>query len=181
MYNSIKYLVENGKKFDAIISSGENSEYKHGLEDFKSLAKSINVPFYNTNHLMEEDILNAFQNQNLRIGISANWKLMIPENIIKAFNYNLLNFHLGNLPDYKGNASVNWSIMNGEDHIYANIHRMSLSLDSGAIICREYIPIHNNTYVGDIIEKAEKIAPLLFEKAINKLKNDLSYYEIKGS
>ena len=46
LYNSIQYLVENGKKFDAIISSGENSEYKHGLEDFKSLAKSINVPVY---------------------------------------------------------------------------------------------------------------------------------------
>ena len=181
LYNSIQYLVEKGQKFDAIVSSEGYPEYKHGLEDFKILAQSIDVPFYNSNHLLDEDILNEFQNQDLRIGISSNWKFFIPEKIIRIFNYNLLNFHLGNLPDYKGNATANWSIINGEDHIYANVHRMALSLDSGAVICREYIPINKNTYVGDVIEKAEKIAPLLFEKAINNLKNDPSYYEIEGS
>lgn len=115
------------------------------------------------------------------MAISANWKYTIPEKFLNLFQCGILNFHLGNLPDYKGNATVNWTILNGEEHIIANIHKMDPILDAGDIISRKSINITTDTYIGEILKQAELDAPLLYEKAIHKILADPQAYEIKGT
>jgi methionyl-tRNA formyltransferase len=181
LYDGIRHLTAQGYTFKAIITEEAYEEYdiKHG--DFESLAKNIGASFFMTKTVNKEDIIKIIKDHNVRAAISANWKYTIPKNFLDLFECGILNFHLGNLPDYKGNATVNWSIINGENHINGNIHKMDPELDAGDIISRKTIPVDKETYIAQVLKQAEMDAPLLYEEAIKKVLANPGAYELKGS
>jgi methionyl-tRNA formyltransferase len=88
---------------------------------------------------------------------------------------------LGNLPDYKGNATVNWTIINGESYINGNIHKMDPELDAGDVVAKKAIPITSETYIADVLKQAEADVPALYEEAIKKVLVKPDAYEVKGT
>jgi methionyl-tRNA formyltransferase len=117
----------------------------------------------------------------VRVAVSANWKYKIAESFLGLFECGILNLHLGNLPDYKGNATLNWSILNGESYVNANIHKMAAELDAGDVIVRRSIPITPQTYVADLIREAEAIAPALYEQGVTRVLQDPNVCEVAGT
>lgn len=181
LYDSIKYLASAGYVFKAIITEEAYSEYDIKHHHFEELAYSIGARFFMTRNVFAEEIINIIKESNVQVAISVNWKYTIPEKFLDLFPCGILNFHLGNLPDYKGNATPNWTILNGEEHIIANIHKMDPVLDAGDIISRKSILITPDTYIGDILKQAELEVPLLYEDAIQKILADPHTFVIKGT
>lgn len=181
LYDGIKYLTEKGYDFKAIITDEPYDEYDIKSQDFCELASRIGASCLMVKTIPTDTIANMVESYNIHAAISANWRYTLSNNFLNLFRAGVLNFHLGNLPDYKGNATVNWSIINGEKYIYANIHRMDSELDAGDVISRETIPITSDTYVSDIIYQAEQTAPRLFEKAVSMMMKDPKAYMAKGS
>ena len=181
LYDGIKYLVSKGFIFKAIVTDDAYDEYDIKVSDFEILAKEINSEFFKTSNVNNDELISIIKSNQIKVAISANWKYIISQQFTSLFEYGILNFHLGSLPDYKGNATVNWTIINGEKFIYGNIHKMDNELDSGDIIVRKKISINNDTYIGEILQQAEKEVPILFYDALMKIINDPTYYDLKGS
>jgi methionyl-tRNA formyltransferase len=181
LFDSIKHLVSRGFKCKAIVTEEAYEEYDIKHNDFEMLAGEIGARFFKIKSLNNEELIQIVKENKIRAAISVNWKYTIPKNFLDLFECGILNFHLGNLPDYKGNATVNWSIINGEKKIYGNIHKMDPKLDAGDVISRKAIPITEQTYIAEILKTAERDAPLLYEKALNKVFKNPGAYEIKGS
>jgi methionyl-tRNA formyltransferase len=181
LYDGIKYLVSKGFVCKAIVTEEAYEEYDIKHQDFELLAREIGSRFFMMKALNHAELLQVIADNQIRVAISANWKYTIPKSFLDLFECGILNFHLGNLPDYKGNATVNWTMINGEDHIYGNIHKMDPLLDAGDVISRKSIPIADHTYIVEILRKAEQDAPLLYEEALNKVLFKPDSYEIKGS
>ncbi|MBT6050250.1 MAG: hypothetical protein HOB13_02905 [Lentimicrobiaceae bacterium] len=180
LYDSIIYLKNSGYIFKAIITDKAYDEYDIKEGDFEKLAGDISAQFYLTNNLSSQNIKQLIIDENIDLAISANWKYIFDSSFLGLFKNGILNLHLGNLPDYKGNATANWAIINGETCIYANIHKMTIDLDAGDIISKAKIEIKGNTYIGDILDEVQKLAPILFEDSVKKIKNDSNYYLEKG-
>ena len=181
LFDSIRYLASKGYKFKIIITAEAYEEYDIKSNDFKALASELGAVFFNTNQLVPGELTAIIKENKIQAAISVNWMYKIPKAILDLFEYGILNFHLGNLPDYKGNATVNWTIINGEKFINGNIHKMDPELDTGDIIARKAIPISEDTYIIDILKQAESDAPLLFEEAIEKVFINPGVVEEKGS
>jgi methionyl-tRNA formyltransferase len=181
LYDSIKHLTKVGFTFKAIVTDLAYEEYDVKHEDFEILAAEIGASFYLTKAVNTTDLPQIIKAQDVKAGISVNWRYTVPEDFLALFEFGILNFHLGNLPDYKGNATVNWSILNGETEIYANIHKMDAALDAGDVISRKAISIETDTYIADILKQAEEIAPGLYEDALIRLSEDQSFHLIKGN
>jgi methionyl-tRNA formyltransferase len=181
LYDGIRYLASKGFVFKAIVTEEAYEEYdiKHG--DFERLAGETGARFFMIRSLNNEALIRIVQENHIRAAISANWKYTIPKSFLDLFECGILNFHLGNLPDYKGNATVNWTILNGEDHIYGNIHKMDPELDAGDVIARKAIPVTGNTFIGDILKQAEQDVPFLYEAALERVFARPDFYEIRGS
>ena len=160
LYNSIKYLSERGYTFNTIITDVAYKEYDIKEDDFKKLALKIDARFFLTKNLSDPEIIGLISGGNIDIALSVNWGYKIEYSFISLFKNGILNLHLGNLPDYKGNATPNWAILNGEKFIYANVHKVDIDLDAGDILSRTKIEINENTYVADILSDACKVAPL---------------------
>ena len=130
LYDGIKYLLSKGYSFKAIVTEEAYEEYdiKHG--DFECLAKESGAAFFMVKSVNNEELIKIVKENKIRVAISVNWKYTIPKSFLDLFECGILNFHLGNLPDYKGNATVNWTIINGESYINGNIHKMDPELDA---------------------------------------------------
>ena len=181
LYEGIKYLVSRGFSFKAIVTEEAYEEYdiKHG--DFETLASSIGARFFMIRSLNHEELLGIIKEYGIKAAISVNWKYTIPKSFLDLFECGILNFHLGNLPDYKGNATVNWSIINGEKEIFGNIHKMDPELDAGDVVARKSIPITEQTYISEVLHQASKDVPLLYEEALLKVTKNPASFLVKGS
>jgi len=181
LYEGIKYLVSKGYHCKAIVTEEAYEEYDIKHNDFELLAAQIGARFFMTKLLDLEELIQIIKDNHIRAAISVNWKYTIKKSFLDLFECGILNFHLGNLPDYKGNATVNWTILNGEEKIYGNVHKMDAILDAGDVISRKAIPITDQTYIGDILRQAAMDAPYLYEEALQKVLKQPDAFEVKGS
>jgi len=181
LYDGIKHLLSKGYSFKAIVTEEAYEEYDIKHTDFESLAKEAGASFFMIKSVNNEELIKVVKDNNVRVAISVNWKYTIPKNFLDLFECGILNFHLGNLPDYKGNATVNWTIINGESYINGNIHKMDPELDAGDVVARKAIPVTPETYIADVLKQAEADVPGLYEEAIKKVLAQPDAYEIKGT
>jgi len=181
LYDGIRHLHSKGYIFKAIVTEEAYDEYDIKHEDFRSLANEIGAAFFMTKSMNNPELLSIVNTNNIKVAISANWKYTIQSSFLDLFEYGILNFHLGNLPDFKGNATVNWSIINGESSINGNIHKMEMEVDTGDIISRKKIPITGHTYISDVLKQAEQDVPFLYEEALEKLRQDPKFCLEKGT
>jgi methionyl-tRNA formyltransferase len=181
MLATIRHLAKSGHTFSAIITHTAYSEYQAGVDDFERLAGRLGAAFFNTPKVTDEAVLAHLDANSADAAVSVNWQFVIPPSVLNRFQYGVLNYHIGNLPDFKGNATPNWSIISGLDHVYGNVHRMTESLDSGDVIAREKLHISNETYIADLWAAAEQHCPLTFAHALVRLQADPNHVEAPGS
>lgn len=181
LYDGIRHVIANGYQVRAIVTEEAYDEYDIKHQDFEQLAAEIGARFFMIRSLENPELIEILEKYQVRAAISANWKYTIQPSALNRFECGILNFHLGNLPDYKGNATVNWSIINGERYINGNIHKMDPALDAGDILARKSIPISNESYIADILKEAEAIAPDLYRQALDLVWAQPQAFEVKGS
>lgn len=169
LYDSVRPLIEAGHDIACILTCGEAPEYSRSAVDFENLAAELNVPFLATDRLNDENVISWVRDKRPDIGASINWRTIIGTRFRNLFKHGIINVHLGDLPRYRGNATANWAILNGEKETMLTLHLMSNSLDAGPILLKEPIPITDETYIGDILESAAKLTPTMLIQAVDGL------------
>ena len=182
LHDSVEHLAAAGHRFAAIVTAPPSPEYDVGPAEFAVLADRLGCELFVVEKGgVPKEVAAAVERHRPAAGISVNWQYVLPGPFLDLFPHGLLNLHLGNLPDYKGNATVNWSILNGENEIHANVHRMAVELDAGDVIARTPIPLDDTTYVGDVLARARELAPELFREALDRLAEDPAACVVPGS
>lgn len=181
LYDGIRHLLNKGYSFKAIVTEEAYEEYDIKHTDFEQLARECGATFFMVKSVNNDDLIRLVKENGIRVAISVNWKYTIPKSFLDLFECGILNFHLGNLPDYKGNATVNWTIINGEPYINGNIHKMDPELDAGDVVSRKAIPISDEMYIADVLKQAEADVPGLYEEALARVLVEPNAYVVKGT
>ena len=168
-----EYLYDTAVKLSAahdicrIITADAMPEYSKNENDFRLLAEKMNCPFLHSNTI-NAAVKNAISESGADICISLNWKTVLKEDVISLFPHGILNAHFGDLPSYRGNAVINWAILNGEKKITITIHQMTPGeIDSGVIWKKLDMPINDDTQIGEITDFCKKNTPLLFNDVVD--------------
>ena len=146
LYDTAVLLHESGHDITCIVTAKEAPEYTRRREDFKNLAKKLDIPFSTGARI--DSHMDVFKDNPSDFAVSMNFPTVINQAAIDQFRLGILNVHGGDLPRYRGNACQAWAILQGESHIGLCVHKMEAdSLDSGDIIARDYLPIDETTKV----------------------------------
>lgn len=168
LFETIVALAGN-HEICGIITAPASLENAKREEDFQKLASDLGVPFFLKNKI-DPEILEFIRRQKPQIGISINWVTIVEEACIDLFPQGILNAHFGDLPRYRGNAVINWAILNHEPEVVFSIHRMEpAKLDSGDVILQKKMPMSEETKIGDILTFARRNIPLMFVESIEGL------------
>jgi len=174
LYDTALRLHALGHRITCVLTAKEAPEYKRTAADFEALAEQWGIPFAQGPRII--DHTNFLKASSSDIAVSINYTGVVPQEVIDIFPLGILNAHAGDLPRYRGNATLAWPILNGEERIGLCIHRMiGGELDSGDILSREYLKIDHNTKIGKVWDWMARLTPHLMSEAIEKLERNPDY------
>lgn len=81
----------------------------------------------------------------------VDFRYLLKNSIIQMAPLGALNMHPSKLPEYRGRASINWAILNGETQIGLSVHFVEEGADTGDIIGSEIIELNDDQDVGDAL------------------------------
>ena len=170
LYRTVIALEKAGHQIVLIASCKASPEYGKKEDDFRDLAKKLNVPFLCTTKLKEH--LQVIEACCAEIAISMNWPAILDDTITGLFPRGILNAHPGDLPRYRGNACPNWAMINHESKIALTIHQMEPGkLDSGDIWTKRYLPVDSTTTIGEIYEQLNRLIPEAYTDVVSSIEN----------
>lgn len=145
----------------------EESYYGVGESAFEALAHKAGALYVNELRINDPKCLQTMREAKCDVALSINWPTLIGQSVIECFPCGILNAHAGNLPRYRGNAPLNWAILNGESTVALCIHKMVPEFDAGPVLVRARLPLTRDTYIGDLYDWFHDQAPKMFAEAVS--------------
>lgn len=87
--------------------------------------------------------------------VVSSYDRILPADLVASMPF--VNVHYAELPRYRGRATVNWAIINGEPRCAISIHSLAPGLDAGGILFQRFVPIGPSDTVTDLYERLNAI------------------------
>jgi methionyl-tRNA formyltransferase len=87
--------------------------------------------------------------------VVSSYDRILPADLIAGRPF--VNVHYAPLPRYRGRATVNWAIINGEPQCAISIHTLVPGLDAGGLLFQQSVPIGPSDTVTDLYERLNAI------------------------
>jgi len=87
--------------------------------------------------------------------VVSSYDRILPADLVATRPF--VNVHYAPLPRYRGRATVNWAVINGESHCAISIHALVPDLDAGGILFQQFVPIGPSDTVTDLYERLNAI------------------------
>lgn len=168
-------LIQQGHQIVLVATGRPSSEDACSIDDYRSAADKWGSEFLDRVDVSGLQIL--LNQTHPDLGVSSNYPIVLPAEVVDIPSYGILNSHGGDLPRYRGNACQAWAILQGEPHVALCIHRMiGGEVDSGDIIVREKLTLTDSTKIAEIIEWMTSMIPNCFLDAVRAIENNQEYF-----
>jgi methionyl-tRNA formyltransferase len=168
---SLHALVENGFDVAAVVTAPDKPAGR-GLRLAESAVKRYalqkNIPVLQPIKLKDPEFLARLQSYGADVQIVVAFR-MLPEVVWAMPAMGTINLHGSLLPDYRGAAPINRSIMNGETITGVTTFKLQQEIDTGNILLREEIPIGSNETAGELHDRMKEIGAKLVVQTIRGL------------
>lgn len=117
------------------------------------LAKERGVRLVQPERMHEPELLDLYRELGISTFVVAAFGQMVREPLLS--DYLMLNVHGSILPEYRGAAPIERSIMDGRDETGVDIMRMEAGLDTGPVAFEARVPITLDDDAGSVFAKLE--------------------------
>jgi len=107
----------------------------------KALATSLRVPVLQPATLARDQFESQFASLNADIGVVAAYGKILPDWLLAAPTFGLINVHASLLPRYRGASPVHRAVINGDSKTGVTIMRVVKALDAGPMLAAAIVPI----------------------------------------
>lgn len=111
--------------------------------EVSTLAKQNNIPVFEFEHLKAEE-RNAIEPLKADLLVTFDYGRIFGPKFLNLFRLGGINLHPSALPKYRGCTPVPSAILNGEKELGITVQKIALEVDSGDILCQEFVPLEKN-------------------------------------
>jgi methionyl-tRNA formyltransferase len=101
--------------------------------------------------------------EGLGIGLILDYNRIIPQSIINLFPKGIINIHFSKLPQYRGPAPVQQTILDGQEKAWITYYLITAGLDEGPILAQTSLPL-----------SGDETTAALYEALITKAAGEIS-------
>jgi len=160
-YFSIKAVVTN---VDKKIGRGQKtSESLISKYSKKNSLDVIKIKDFNDKYF-----INNLKKLNADIFVVISYRIL-PEYIYNIPNLGSINLHTSVLPEYRGAAPIQRSIMDGKNYLGLTSFFLNDNIDEGDIILSKKVPIDENITYGESFEFLSIIAPAFLIETLHNI------------
>jgi methionyl-tRNA formyltransferase len=169
---ALRALFDSGYDIVAVYTQPPRAAGR-GMELRKSpvqiLAEEVNLKVRTPERLKGAEEQERFRALQSDVAIVVAYGLILPKPIIEAPRHGCLNLHPSLLPEWRGAAPINRSIMAGDTETGISIMRMDEGLDTGPVCLIERIPIEPDETAGELHDRLATRGASLMVEAIDLL------------
>lgn len=167
----LKKLVEGGYNIVAVITSPDKPAGR-GLKVQESAVKKYAVraglPVLQPVKLKDPDFLEELAEYTPDLGIVIAFR-MLPEAVWAMPKYGTFNLHASLLPQYRGAAPINWSIINGETETGVTTFMLNNEIDKGSIVGQTRVSIAPDDDAGTLHDKLMIAGEILVTETVEAI------------
>ncbi|MGN0233921.1 MAG: methionyl-tRNA formyltransferase [Bacteroidaceae bacterium] len=153
---SLKALLDSKHEVVGVVTMPDKAIGRHHdvlqASPVKECALKHGIPVLQPEKLKDEDFLMQLRSLNADLQIVVAFR-MLPEVVWAMPKLGTFNLHAALLPQYRGAAPINWSIIHGDSITGITTFWLDHQIDTGRIICQETLPIGPNDCAGDIHDR----------------------------
>lgn len=171
---SLKALVENNYNIVGVVTMPDKIAgrgHKIQQSPVKQYALSKDLPILQPESLKDEQFINDLKELGADLQIVVAFR-MLPEIVWNMPPKGTFNLHSSLLPQYRGAAPINWSIINGEKETGVTTFFLKHDIDTGNVIFQEKTPISDNDNAGTLHDRLMQIGSQLVLKTTDAIIND---------
>jgi methionyl-tRNA formyltransferase len=121
-------------------------------------------------NLKDEGFLNELKDLNANCQVVVAFR-MLPEVVWKMPKFGTFNLHASLLPNYRGAAPINWTIINGETKTGVTTFFIDDKIDTGAIILSAETPIEPTENVGQLHDRLMVLGSQIVIETLETIEN----------
>lgn len=120
------------------------------LSVYEHAKKNLDVPVIRATPKCAafEDFISSLQPDLIWV---TDYRYLLPKEIFSKPKLGSINLHPSLLPSYRGRASLNWAMINGEKDVGLTAHFIDEGVDTGDIIKQILLPVKEMDYIEDVL------------------------------
>ena len=140
----------------------------------KQLALEYGIPVYQPTKMKDGTALEMLKEADPELVIVVAYGKILPKEILDYPEFGCINIHASLLPELRGAAPIQWSVINGLKKTGVTSMQMDEGLDTGDMLIKGEIKIGENDTAGEMHDKLSVLGAEILEKTISLLlKNEL--------
>ncbi len=169
----LEALVAEGCQIVAVITAPDKPAGR-GLQlqmsPVKQAALKLNIPVLQPEKLKVSEFLDTLKSYHADLQIVVAFR-MLPEVVWNMPRLGTFNLHASLLPQYRGAAPINWTIINGEKETGVTTFFLKHEIDTGDIIIQERVTIFPSDNVGSLYERLMNIGAQAIVKTVELIQS----------
>lgn len=166
---SLDALVKAGYPVAGVITAPDKPAgrgMKMTTSAVKNFALQHSLTILQPDKLKNPGFLEQLKELNADVQVVVAFR-MLPEVVWNMPPMGTINVHASLLPGYRGAAPINWAIINGEKETGVTTFKLTHEIDTGNILLREKVAIHDNDDAGTLHDKLKQTGAALIVKTID--------------
>ena len=151
----LKSLVEAGHDVSLVLTREDKKRNRGELSPtpVKELAQELNIPVITPSKMKDEALIERLKSENADFFVVVAYGKILPREILDIPRLGCINIHASLLPEYRGAAPIQWSIIDGKKKTGISTMLMDEGLDTGDILKQYELPIADDETGGSLFDK----------------------------
>jgi len=164
-HDCLEKIIELGVKVDAVFTFTPD-QHETWEKSVDIIAKENNIPLFFPESLTVEKV----KSLNPELILVVGYRKLFPQEILEIPKFGIIGLHASILPHLRGQAPLNWAIINGDSEAGITMFFMDRGIDSGDIIAQKRTKIQNCDNITDLKQRVDGLAiELISENIISVL------------
>lgn len=171
----LRHLVEGGYNVVGVITMPDKPIGRHQTElsasPVKKYALEHGLRILQPAKLKDNAFIEQLRSLQADLQIVVAFR-MLPEVVWAMPRFGTFNLHAALLPQYRGAAPINWAIINGDKQTGITTFFLDHDIDTGAVIQRVPVPIHDTDNVEDVHDRLMHLGADLVIQTVDNILTD---------
>lgn len=131
-----------------VAQEGEEGWFRSIVPD----AKEYGIPVIENINVNTDDFIGIVKKTTADLIVMICFSQLVRKKLRETPRYGIINLHAGHVPYYKGDAPLNWALINGEENIRISILQVDKGIDTGDVLADASYIAHRDTTIKDLCD-----------------------------
>jgi methionyl-tRNA formyltransferase len=171
----LEALIENNYEVVGVFTQPDKPVGRKAIltpPPVKVVAENNNIPVFQPVSLKNGEGVKILEELKPDVVIVVAYGKILPKDFLEFAKYGCINIHGSILPEYRGAAPIQWSVLDGKEFAGVTSMQMNEGLDTGDILLVEKTKIEENETSGDLYERLTVLGADVLLKTLESIKTN---------